>query len=111
VDDDPLAFSLGTPPAHGSVEIILSGAFTYTPALNYNGPDGFTFAVSDGSLSGLGQVTIMVDPVNDAPVADAGADQAADEGQLVQFSGSFTDPGLLSIRRSRLPGTLAMARA
>jgi hypothetical protein len=53
-------------PAHGSVEIILSGAFTCTPALNYNGPDGFTFAVSDGSLSGLGQVSIIVDPVNDA---------------------------------------------
>ena len=98
VDGDPLAFSLDTAPAHGSVAIAADGVFTYTPTLNYNGPDSFTFAVSDGSLSDLGQVTITVDPVNDAPLPEAGADQTADEGELVSFAGAYTDPGLLNIQ-------------
>src|SRR4029434_8543899 len=37
---DALAFGLVAPPAHGTVSITnaASGAFTYTPAANYNGP-------------------------------------------------------------------------
>src|SRR5206468_12039747 len=52
---------------------ICTGAnVTYTPAANYNGPDSFTFTVSDGSLtSSAATVSITVTPVNDAPVADA----------------------------------------
>ncbi len=50
VDDDPLAFLVGTGPAHGA----LSGtppALTYTPATGYSGADSFTFTVYDGQLS------------------------------------------------------------
>src|SRR5204863_5383639 len=47
-------------------------AVTYTPAANYNGPDGFTFKANDGSLdSNVATVTITVASVNDAPVASA----------------------------------------
>jgi len=44
---------------------------TYTPAANYNGPDSFTFKANDGALySNIATVSITVQPVNDAPVAD-----------------------------------------
>src|SRR5206468_211820 len=47
-----------------------TGAVTYTPNTNYNGPDSFTFTVSDGSLLATGLVSIAVTPINDAPVAN-----------------------------------------
>lgn len=74
-DLDPMTFLVGTGPTHGS----LSGAapnLTYTPALNYNGPDSFTFTVSDGSLtSSAATVSITVNAVNDAPSFTKGANQ------------------------------------
>ena len=69
VDNDPLTYSVVTPPAHG----VLSGtapSLTYTPAANYNGPDSFTFKVNDGKVdSNTATVSITVTVVNDAPVA------------------------------------------
>src|SRR5439155_140040 len=37
----------------------------------YNGSDTFTFTVFDGSLRSTGTVSIIVTPVNDAPVANS----------------------------------------
>jgi VCBS repeat-containing protein len=57
-------------PAHGLLELNADGSFTYTPDLNYNGADGFTYQPSDGALTGDAvSVSITVDPVNDAPIA------------------------------------------
>jgi VCBS repeat-containing protein len=70
VDLDPLTWTIVTQPSHG----VLSGtgaAKTYTPALNYNGPDSFTFRVNDGTVnSNTATVSITVTAVNDAPVAN-----------------------------------------
>lgn len=70
VDGDALIYSIVTGPAHGTLGG--SGAnITYTPALNYTGPDNFTFKVNDGSVdSNTATVTINVTPVQDAPTAD-----------------------------------------
>jgi hypothetical protein len=69
VDGDTLAFSIVTGPAHGT----LSGSGAnqqYTPAANYNGADSFRFKADDGhGLSSTALVTIVVNAVNDAPVA------------------------------------------
>ena len=44
---------------------------TYTPNLNYNGSDSFTFVANDGTVNSvLATVSIIVTPVNDIPVAD-----------------------------------------
>ncbi len=71
LDGDALSFSIVTPPAHG----VLSGVvpnLVYTPAANYFGPDSFTFKVNDNTVdSAIATVSIMVNPVNDAPVAQA----------------------------------------
>jgi cysteine-rich repeat protein len=54
--------------AHGTVALA-GGVITYTPALNYFGPDAFTYTVSDGTLTDVGAVAITVTNVNDTPVA------------------------------------------
>ena len=57
-------------PAHGTVTVSTNGAFTYTPTANYNGPDSFTYRVSDGTAnSATVAVTLTVNAVNDLPVA------------------------------------------
>ena len=47
------------------------GTFTYTPDADFHGADGFTYEITDpsGAVS-QAVVTITVDPVNDAPVAE-----------------------------------------
>jgi uncharacterized repeat protein (TIGR01451 family) len=98
VDGDQLAFALETAPVHGLVSIALDSSFTYTPTLDYNGTDVFTFTVTDGEYSDLGRVEITINAVNDLPVVDAGADQTSSEGQLTQFNGTYFDVGLSSIQ-------------
>ncbi len=66
---DDLIFVIDQVPTNGSLTLIGSTA-TYTPNENYNGPDLFTFTISDGEIfSEPGLVTITVNPVNDKPVA------------------------------------------
>ena len=47
---------------------------TYTPAANYNGPDSFSYTVTDGSTGTSSPVTVnlTVSAVNDLPTATAG---------------------------------------
>jgi sugar lactone lactonase YvrE len=67
VENDPLSYVIVTGPAHGTVTGT-GAARTYTPAVDYNGPDSFTFTTSDGSLdSEPVTVALTVRPVNDAP--------------------------------------------
>jgi large repetitive protein len=70
VDGNPLTASVVSGPAHGSLMLNADGSFTYTPAPNFNGIDGFTYKANDGTAdSNLASVTITVTAVNDAPVA------------------------------------------
>jgi len=69
VDGDQLTYHLASSPSHGA----LSGSapnLIYTPAVNFNGSDGFTYFVSDGiANSATASVTVTVNSVNDVPVA------------------------------------------
>ncbi len=69
-DGDSLTYTVVTLPANG----VLSGDapnLQYTPNVDYNGPDTFTFMVNDGQVdSNTATVSIEVTPVNDAPLAD-----------------------------------------
>jgi hypothetical protein len=64
--------------------------FSFTPDDN----DTFTvtFSVTDDD-GGVGSKDVMLTSLNVSPSADAGADQMADAGQVVTFTGTFTDPG------------------
>ncbi|HEY8359272.1 MAG TPA: Ig-like domain-containing protein, partial [Ramlibacter sp.] len=53
-------------PAHGTATINASGAWTYTPAADYNGNDSFTVTVTDD----LGNTATQVIAVTVNPVAD-----------------------------------------
>lgn len=61
------------PPAHGTVNINSStGAVTYTPVLNYNGIDSFSYSLKDASdaVSNTATVNITINAVNDVPIAN-----------------------------------------
>ena len=75
---------------HGTLNC-LGNACTYTPTPEYNGPDSFTFSVSDGSLSDTGTVTINVSAVNDAPVATDVPDAVTDEDVTLPLTLGGTD--------------------
>jgi VCBS repeat-containing protein len=80
VDGDPLAYSLVAGPAHGIITLAASGAYTYTPAADFNGTDSFTFKANDGTVdSNVATVSITVTPVDDAPVAGAGTLTTAED--------------------------------
>ena len=57
--------------SHGELVLNADGSFVYTPDQDYNGTDSFTYKASDGDLeSEVATVTITINPVNDAPVAE-----------------------------------------
>ena len=57
-------------PAHGTLALSANGSFRYTPNVNWNGTDRFTYRANDGTAdSNVATVTITVIPVNDPPVA------------------------------------------
>lgn len=70
VEGSTLTYTVASLPSHGA----LSGSapdLVYTPTADSNGPDSFTFRVSDGLLnSALATVSISVNPVNDPPFAN-----------------------------------------
>ena len=73
VDMDPLSAMLVSGPMHGTVTLNPDGSFNYTPALDFNGVDSFSYKANDGSLdSNIAMVTITVDAVNDPPIIDGG---------------------------------------
>ena len=74
---DPLTAALVSGPENGTLTLNADGSFTYTPNANFNGSDSFAYMAYDGlEYSDVAAVSITVDPVNDAPVANAGLDQA-----------------------------------
>jgi|GEM_PF-6131431 len=91
VDGDSLTYSLVNGPQHGTVSFNNDGTFTYTPNADYNGGDSFTFKASDGGLSSnTGTVSLTVNAVNDAPVANGEA-LTTNEDTVVHGSVTATD--------------------
>ncbi len=109
-DGDGLTFSIVSGPSNG----ILSGTapnLTYTPNGNYNGADSFTFKANDGTVdSNSALVSITVNAVNDAPVADAqGVGTAEDTAVLVTLTASDVDGDTLSLSVDSFPAHGALS--
>ena len=111
-----LTFAKASDPSHGTVVVNADGTYTYTPAANYNGPDSFTYTVTDpASGESLTQtVNITVTPVNDAPVGVGTIGNQADiDAETIaglDVSGFFADVDgdTLSYSASGLPAGLTI---
>jgi len=69
-ENGPLRVTLLTAPVHGTLELQPDGSFTYQPAPNFAGTDGFSYQAEDGDLASVpATVTLEVRPVNDRPIA------------------------------------------
>src|SRR5262249_53535051 len=79
----------------------------YTPSLNLNGSDVFSFKVNDGlSDSATVTVVIFVTPVNDAPVLIAPGPMTIDTGQPLSFTvvAADVEGDALTFTATGLPG-------
>jgi hypothetical protein len=96
-NSNPLTFRVTGGPANG----ILSGTapnLTYTPSANFNGADSFTFVANDGQVdSNTATVSITVNAVNDAPVANnQSVTTVAGTAVAVTLTASDVDNGSLT---------------
>lgn len=68
---DASSVTVKTNPAHGTATVNPDGSLHYIPNKDYFGTDTFTYTVKDvsGATSAPGTVTVIVTPVNDAPIA------------------------------------------
>ncbi len=75
-----------TQPTHGTLTLNADGKFTYTPSLNYNGDDKFSYRVLYGRGGfASNSVALTGKAVNDAPVVSGPLSKTASED-----SASFT---------------------
>ncbi len=98
VEGSTLTYAIVTPPTNGSLSAVSGSGVTYTPNTNYNGSDSFTFTVSDGGLTSVSAtVSITVDPVNDAPIANnQSVTTNEDVAKAITLTGSDAEGSLLT---------------
>ena len=72
-EGDILTATLDQDVNNGTLIFNSDGSFKYTPNLNFNGEDSFTYILSDGTETTTPiEVTLTVNPINDAPVVTGG---------------------------------------
>src|SRR5207302_1365506 len=92
--------------AHGTVTITnaSTGAYSYSPDADYNGPASFTFKAADGMAdSNVATVSITVRAVNDGPVAQS-QDITTDEDTATSGTLVASDVDSVSLTYSIVSG-------
>ena len=67
-----LSFSIINPPLYGTLEVLENDfEYIYTPDLNYNGQDSFTYVAFNGTFfSDIAEINLQINSINDAPNAE-----------------------------------------
>jgi len=80
---DVLTALLASDVSNGTLTLNADGSFGYTPDANFNGVDTFTYVANDGAANSTeATVTITVNALNDAPVANDDSYSVAEDGSL-----------------------------
>jgi len=92
-ENNSLTAVLVSGPAHASSFVLnADGTFTYTHDGSETTTDSFTYRANDGSaLSNVATVTITINPVNDAPVANNDGPYTVAEGGTLNGSSVLTN--------------------
>jgi hypothetical protein len=86
----PLATGGWVLPTNGTLTLV-GGQLNYTPAQDYNGPDSFTYVLSDGrGGTATATASLTVTPVNDVPSFTVGGTQTALEDANTQTAAFIT---------------------
>ncbi len=97
---ESLNYQLISGPSHGTLTPAGFGTvgWTYRPDTNFFGTDTFTYTANDGSLtSAVGRVNVVINPVNDAPIANAQSlSTPEDTAQPITLTGSDVDTNALT---------------
>lgn len=83
-EGSPITAILVSDVSNGSLTLNPNGSFEYIPNLNYYGSDTFVYKANDGTDYGSNtDVTITVNSVNDAPVANSDSASIDEDSPLV----------------------------
>ncbi len=89
IDTDPesntlIVSAVGATDNNGTVDIV-GNQINYTPATNFFGDETFSYTLSDGNLTDMATVTVMVTAVNDAPVARSDVFTVLEDAMVTSF--------------------------
>ena len=95
-----LQVAVVTTPTHGSLSLLPTGAFSYTPAKTFSGTDTFTYRVSDppGGTSNTATATITVSPVSCGPRSTVTVTSSISGGALVSTLTATDSAGMAQNR-------------
>ncbi|MEZ4592420.1 MAG: Ig-like domain-containing protein [Chloroflexota bacterium] len=101
IDSDTITLDAVANPANGSATISSDTQIIYTPTLNFNGTEVFTYTATDGQFFDTATVTVTVLPVNDPPQISGAAtltDTMDEDGTPLVFnlSGVNVDDDMFS---------------
>ncbi|UYQ95762.1 Ig-like domain-containing protein [Chitinophaga horti] len=94
-DNDPLTFTKGSDPSHGTVTVNTDGTYRYTPASGYSGSDQFTINVSDGQ-GGTAVATVSLTVTAGAPGVTM-VKTAVRTGNQVTYSFTISNTGAVTL--------------
>ncbi|MEM7744935.1 MAG: Ig-like domain-containing protein [Pseudomonadota bacterium] len=92
-DGDTLTITSVGEVENGELVLNEDGTVTFTPDADFHGEVSFTYEITDGELTSTATATVVVAPINDAPIAkDDTFDTDEDRSVTVDLLTNDTDP-------------------